>query len=137
MSEAIIGLIGVLLGGISVALLQSSLEKKNQININLNKIMEDKYKSLLIFMSCSLDIKKKRYFTLNEQIPNKTSEDYMNQIKEYYYHSLLYSPDSVIKALKNFILNPCKENFIKTAIEMRKDLWNKGTNLTIPDIEID
>ena len=99
--------------------------------------MEDKYRSLLVFMACVLDIEKRRYFSLNEQVPNTTKWDYMNQIKEYYYHSLLYSPDTVIISLKAFIDNPTKETYIKTAIAMRKDLWSKWTKLSIKDIVLD
>ena len=67
----------------------------------------------------------------------KTSQDYLNKIKEYYYHSILYCPDEVILALKQFIETPSKENYIKTATAMRKDLWNKGTKLKKEDIILD
>ena len=85
-------------------------------------------------MACAIDIDKKRYFSLNEQVENKSSEDYLNQIKEYYYHSLLYSPDNVITALKDFIITPDKINYIKVAKEMRKSLWNKNTKLSFEEI---
>ncbi len=90
-TEIFFGLFGGALGGIIVSLIKSHLDKKNEISINLNKIIEDKYRSLLVFMACALDIKKKKYFTLNEQIPLNTKEEYLQQIKEYYYHSVLYS----------------------------------------------
>ncbi len=136
-TQIIIGLLGGLIGGITVAVVQYFLDKKKEIELNLNKLMEDKYRSLLVFMACALDIEKRRYFTMNEQIQNKTSQDYLNQIMEYYYHSILYSPDEVILTLKQFIETPNKENYIKTAIAMRKDLWNKETKLKGEDIILD
>jgi len=136
-SQIIIGLAGGVVGGVIVAILQYFLDKRKEIDLGLNRIMEDKYRSLLVFMACALDIKKRRYFNLNEQTPNKTQKDYLNQIREYYYHGVLYSPDEVIIALKKFILKPSKENYLKTAIEMRKDLWNKNTKLKVQDIVIE
>lgn len=136
-AQIIIGLSGGIVGGIGVAVTQHFLDKKKEIELSFNKLMEDKYRSLLVFMACAIDIEKRRYFTLNEQTPNKTSQDFLNQIREYYYHSVLYSPDEVILALKQFIKAPTKDNYIKTATAMRKDLWNKETKLTIQDIIID
>ena len=136
-TQILIGLFSGALGGVVVSFVQNYLDKNKQLNLNLNKLTEDKYKNLLIFMACVLDINKKRYFHLNESVPNNTSQDYLNQIKEYYYHGLLYSNDEVIISLKNFIENPTKETYIKTAISMRKDLWNKNTKLKKEDILLD
>ena len=44
---------------------------------------------------------------------------------------MLYAPDSVLLSIKKFIVNPNNDNFMKTAIEMRKDLWKKKTKLKI------
>lgn len=135
--EIVTSLISAIIGGVIATVLKTLLEKRKEIEINLKKITEEKYRGLLIFMACALDVTKKRYFALNEQIPNETSEDYMNQIKEYYYHSLLYSSDDVIIALKKFIADPTKETYIKVAREMRKELWGKETNLLYNDLLLD
>jgi len=71
---------------------------------------------------------------MREEVPNTSEADYLNQIKEYYYHSILYSSDKVIIAVKVFIENPNKVNYVKVAKEMRKDLWNKNTKLTFEEI---
>lgn len=135
-TQILVGLGSAITGGIVATYLKTVLEKKKEIEISLQKITEDKYKSLLIFMACAIDIDKKRYFSLNEQVENKSSTDYLNQIKEYYYHSLLYSPDNVIVALKAFINSPDKLNYVKVAKEMRKDLWKKSTKLGFDEIII-
>jgi hypothetical protein len=90
-----------------------------------------------MFMACALDIEKKKYFTIHEQVVQKTSQDYMNQINEYYYHSALYSSDDVILSLKEFIKTPSQETYIKVAQVMRKDLWGKKTKLDFNDIRLD
>ena len=137
-TQTIIGFLSsALIGGITVAIIQHVLDKKKEIELNLNKLMEEKYRSLLVFMACALDIEKVRYFNIYEEREMKTSQDYLNKIKEYCYHSILYCPDEVILALKQFIETPSKENYIKTATAMRKDLWNKGTKLKKEDIILD
>ena len=137
-TQTIIGFLSsALIGGITVAIIQHVLDKKKEIELNSNKLMEEKYRSLLVFMACALDIEKVRYFNIYEEREMKTSQDYLNKIKEYYYHSILYCPDEVILALKQFIETPSEENYIKTATAMRKDLWNKGTKLKKEDIILD
>lgn len=128
---------GLGLGSILTAVVSSFLDKKKETDINLAKILEDKYRGLLVFMACALDIEKKKYFTINEQVNQKTSQDYMNQIVEYYYHSTLYSSDEVILSLKGFINTPSQEAYIKVAQSMRKDLWGRKTKIDFNDIRLD
>ncbi len=123
-------------GGVMVTIVGYFLDKKRDAATKLNGIMEDKYRSLLVFMACAIDINRRRYFTLNEQTPNKTSDDYLKQIEEYYYHSILYAPDDVIKKLKKFIIEPNRKSYIEVAIAMRNDLWKRKINLTDKDIII-
>lgn len=134
----IIGTLGVgtIIGGAITSMISSWLDKKKQVDLTLSKILEDKYRGLLVFMACALDIEKKKYFTINEQVEQKTSEDYLNQVREYYYHSTLYSSDEVILSLKGFIKNPCEENYVKVAQAMRKDLWKRKTNIDFSDIKL-
>jgi len=121
-TQIIISLISAFIGGIVATYLKAFLEKRKDIELSLNKITEDKYKSLLVFMACALDINKRRYFTISEQTENKTLEDYLSQIKEYYHHSTLYSPDNAIVSIREFIKSPSKKSYIKVAKKMRKEL---------------
>ncbi|MEX2410240.1 MAG: hypothetical protein WD607_02510 [Candidatus Paceibacterota bacterium] len=127
---------GLGLGSVVTAFVSSYLDKKKEVELNLAKILEDKYRSLLVFMACVLDIEKKKYFTINEQVAQKTSKEYLEQVKEYYYHSTLYSSDEVILALKNFIKSPNQEMYIKVAQAMRNDLWKRKTKLNFNDINL-
>jgi len=128
---------GLGFGSILTAIVSSFLDKKKETDLNLARILEDKYRGLLVFMACALDIEKKKYFTINEQVAQKTSQDYMNQIREYYYHSTLYSSDDVILSLKDFIKTPSQEEYIKVAQAMRKDLWGRKTKIDFNDIRLD
>jgi hypothetical protein len=122
-------LISAIIGDIVGTIIKSSLDKNREIELSHNQIIKENYKNLLIFMACVLDINKKRYFAMNEQIPNKTSHDYLNQLKEYYYHSILDSSDLVLIELKKFIIEPSKINYVNVAKSMRKELWAKKTKL--------
>lgn len=129
-------LAGLGFGSILTAIVSNALDKKKERDLNLARILEDKYRGLLVFMACALDIEKKKYFTINEQVTQKTSQDYLSQIKEYYYHSTLYSSDEVILALKDFIKSPSQEMYIKVAQAMRSDLWKRNTRLGFNDINL-
>lgn len=135
--EIITALISAVIGGIVATFIKSYFDKKNSIELSHKEVTKENYKSLLIFMACALDIEKRRYFSLHEQVPNKTSQDYLNQLKEYYYHSVLYSNDKVILALKNFINDPTKEMYVNVAREMRMELWGKRTSLGFKEILLD
>jgi len=135
-TEILTALVSAFIGGILATYLKSYLDKKSQIELSKQKINEDKYRSMLIFMACALDISKKRYFSLNEQHSNESSSDYLNQIKEYYYHSILYSSDDVILSIKRFIENPSQDNYVIVAKEMRKDIWGEKTKLTFEKIKL-
>ena len=130
-------LAGLGIGSIITSVVSSWLDKKKQIDLTLSKILEDKYRGLLVFMACALDIEKKKYFTINEQVEQKTSGDYLNQVREYYYHSTLYSSDEVILSLKEFIKSPSEESYVKVAQAMRKDLWKRKTDIDFSDIKFD
>ena len=53
---------------------------------------------------------------------------------EFYYSSLLYAPDEVLTAMKEFMESPTETNFMKTATAMRKDLWKKKTRVSLESL---
>ncbi|MBD3363445.1 hypothetical protein GF362_07040 [Candidatus Dojkabacteria bacterium] len=131
----IIELIAALgIGGIIGAWITSILEKRKEVQLKLNQINEEKYRSILVHMSCALDIENRKYFSINEEYKGKTKEYYLNCVKEYYFQSLLYTPDYIIKDLKLFLEDPNKTTFVRVAKSMRKDLWGKKTKLKIDEL---
>jgi hypothetical protein len=59
-----------------------------------------------------------------------------DRLAEFYYSSLLYSPDYVVKAMREFLNDPNEANFMKTAIAMRKDLWKKETKANLDTLSL-
>lgn len=122
------------IGGIVGAIVKYWLDNKKVLRVNLNQINEEKYRTLLIHMSCALDVNNRRYFTIKKDYEEDTQEYYMGCVKEYYYNSLLYSPDFVIIELKRFIEGPSKKSFIRVARAMRRDLWRSKTKLSVDQL---
>ncbi|MFI5141324.1 MAG: hypothetical protein ACHQII_03110, partial [Bacteroidia bacterium] len=69
-TQIIISLTSAVIGGVVATYLKTFLEKRKEIEISLQKITEDKYRSLLVFMACAIDVEKRRYFELREQVQN-------------------------------------------------------------------
>ena len=137
MEHAIYIIIGAIIGSIGsivLAIVNYFLNQKKEQILQYNQIMEEKYKSMLIFMICALDFDKRKHFNVPENAQYKSSGDYLNKLKEYYYHSLLYCPDEVLKFLKCFIEDPCRRRYIQTAQAMRKSLWKRKSKLTYENI---
>lgn len=139
--KQIIPLIAALgIGSIIGIVIKHALDRNAELRIKLKTINEEKYRTVLIYMSIILDPKNKNHFILNDNIlyglKNETEiRDYaLSKLKEYYYQSLLYASDNVMKSFKLFLLTQSRENYILTAREMRVDLWNHKTKLTIEEI---
>ena len=136
LSHLLIGLFGGLLGSIVIAFVKNKLEKSKIHQLKYKELMEEKYRYILIIMACILDYTNRNIFSVNEQTPAKSSEEYFFMLKGYYYHGLLYSSDEIIVAIKTFIENPCLKNYVKTAVVMRRDLWSKKTRLKYENIAL-
>jgi hypothetical protein len=137
----IISLITALgVGGVIGIVIKHLLDRNAELKIKLKTINEEKYRTILIYMSIILNPKNKDHFVLNDNIlysiknENDIQEYATSKLKEYYYQSLLYASDDVMRSFKLFLAKPDRENYIKTAQKMRADLWNNKTSLTIAEI---
>ena len=125
-----------IIGSIILVIIIYFLNQKEKLRLQYNQIIQEKYESMLVFMICVLDFDKRKHFGVPENAQYKSSDDYLDKLKEYYYHSSLYYPDEVLKSLKFFIEEPCRRHYIQTAQAMRKSLWKKKTKLTYEDISL-
>lgn len=92
-----------------------------------------------MYMSFILDPKNREHFIMKRELPDNLSEDEIRehskrQVTEYYYHSMLYATDNVLVALKKFIKESNRHNFLVAAKAMRQGLWNKRTKLNPNDM---
>ena len=131
---------GLGVGSIIGVIIKHLLDRNAELKIKLKTINEEKYRTILIYMSIIINPKNKDHFVLNDNIlyglrnENDIKEYAKSKLNEYYYQSLLYASDDVMKSFKLFLVSPNRENYILTAQKMRADLWNNKTNLTISEI---
>jgi hypothetical protein len=127
-------------GSIIGIVIKHLLDRNAELKIKLKTINEEKYRTILIYMSIIINPRNKDHFVLNDNIlyqlknENDIREYALSKLNEYYYQSLLYASDDVMKSFKLFLANPNRENYILTARKMRADLWNNKTNLTTSEI---
>jgi len=128
------------IGSIIGIVIKHLLDRNAEIKIKLKTINEEKYRTILIYMSIIINPKNKDHFILNDnilyQLKNESDirEYALSKLEEYYYQSLLYASDDVMKSFKLFLANPSRANYIWVAQKMRVDLWNNKTNLKTSEI---
>jgi len=141
LSTQIISLVTTLgLGSVMGIIIKSLLDRNSELKIKLKTINEEKYRTILIYMSILINPINKNHFILNDNIlytlktENEVQEYAISKLKAYYYQSLLYASDDVMRSFKLFLEAPDKQKYIITAEKMRVDLWNNKTTLTINEI---
>lgn len=128
------------IGSIIGIIIKHLLDKSSELKIKLKVINEEKYRTVLIYMSIILNPRNKDHFILNDTILYSLTEEKdireysISKLNEYYYQSLLYASDDVMRSFKTFLENPTRENYITSAQKMRIDLWNNKTHLKISEI---
>ncbi len=141
MTTQIISLLAALGVGSGIGvIIKHLLDRNAELKIKLKTINEEKYRTILIYMSIIINPKNKDHFVLNDNIlyslkdDNKIQEYATSKLKEYYYQSLLYASDDVMRSFKLFLAKADRKSYIMTAQKMRADLWNNKTTLTISEI---
>ncbi len=132
---AIIASLG--LGGLAGTILQSLLSNRNKMFEDEFKEKGKRYKAMMILMWTSLNPKSELFHLklYRKDIPN--AERLRKELKLELYNMMLYAGDNVIRALKLFIKKTTHESYSKVALEMRKDLYGKKTNINFDDIKIE
>ena len=130
---AILGIVGI--GGIIATSLTYVYEKRKQIKFSEQKEKEKRYMAIVIQMRIVVEPDQMKY--VEHLRPDlKTLEDWKNEVRTEWFNLLLFASDDVIKSFKDFILKPNNTTYAKTVIAMRKDLWNKKTNLKPEEINL-
>jgi len=123
---AILGVLGV--GSVIATCLTYIFDKRKRIKFNEQEYKKMRYKAMVLHMKVMLKPDDLKY--IQQQRPDlKNMEDVKNEVETELYNCLLFASDDVIKSLKEFILKPNKATYAKTIFAMRKDCWNKKTNL--------
>ncbi len=118
------------------ALVTFFLSRNKEILFAQREHREKQYISTAFFMEAFLSPEKIPWMNARWISDAKTQDDILEYLISQYNQMLLYSWKNVILSLKKFIENPSEKNFLKVTIEMRKDLWNKKTDLKLNEIQL-
>lgn len=129
-----ITLLGV--GGIAGVYITFLLDKKKELEFKQLEQKEKRYKSCLLYMDVFFEPKNIKYLS-SRQPDIDNAQDVIEYLKAEYHEMLLYASKDVILSVKKFINNPTRENFLKTVLSMRQDLWVKKNDLELDSIRID
>ncbi len=134
--EIIISVLGVVgTASIISACLTYVFDKRKKIAFREQEYKEMRYKAMVLHMKCLLTPSDLKYMQLHR--PDlKNMADVKNEVETEWYNSLLYASDDVIKSLKEFIRKPDNMNYAKTVVAMRRDCWNKKTNLKTEELSL-
>ncbi len=124
------------IGGIVGGYITFLLDKKKELEFRQLEQKEKRYKSCLLYMDVFFEPKNIKYLSSRQQdIDNP--QDVLEYLKAEYHEMLLYASKNVILSVKEFINTPTRENFLKTVLSMRQDLWVKKNDLELASINID
>ena len=124
------------IGGIVGAYITFLLDKKKEMEFKQLENKEKRYKSCLLYMDVFFEPKNIKYLS-SRQPDIDNAQDVIEYLKAEYHEMLLYASKEVIVSVKAFINNPNRENFLKTVLSMRQDLWIKKNDLELDSIGLD
>jgi len=127
------------IGGFIGSYLQHLWSQKGKTELRIQRENRGHYESNLVWMRIILKPEMVENFNVarldpllsKQRNPSEIKKLAENRLVEFYYSSVLFSPDYVLTAMKEFIKNPTEANFMKSAIAMRKDLWKKKTKASL------
>lgn len=125
--------------------LQHMWTQKRETELRIQSLNVKHYESTLVFMRIVLDPKKIDHFTVAREDPviskltNAHEIGYFarQRLNEFYYSSVLFYSDDVLKAIKEFLQDTSEETFMKTAVAMRKDLWKKNSKMDLKTLSLE
>lgn len=124
------------IGGIVGGYITFLLDKKKELEFRRLEQKEKRYKSCLLYMDVFFEPKNIKYLS-SRQPDIDNAHDVIEYLKAEYHEMLLYASKDVILSVRAFIETPNRENFLKTVLSMRQDLWVKKKNLDLNEIGID
>jgi len=132
------------IGGFIGSYLQHLWNQKQETESRIQSDNRGHYESNLVWMRIVIKPEMVENFNVarldpllsKQKNPSEIRKLAENRLTEFYYSSMLFSPDYVLTAMKEFIKNPTEANFMKSAIAMRKDLWKKKTKVNLESLSL-
>ena len=123
------------IGSLITAVVSHYLGKGKEVDFKKHEQKERRYRSVLLYMVVYFEPQNIKF--LSSRQPDISSQkDVIEYLKAEYHEMLLYSPREVLIAVKKFISEPTRENFLAAVLEMRADLWIGKHDLNLEEIKI-
>jgi hypothetical protein len=126
-------LLGV--GGLAGGYVTYLLDKRKTREFQVLEQKRNRYKSCLLYMDAFFEPKNIKYLS-SRHADIEDASDVIEYLKMEFFEMTLYASKEVILAVKTFIEEPVRENFLKTILAMRQDLSLSRVDLRLPDIEL-
>jgi hypothetical protein len=136
-SQTIISALTLLgLGGIVGGYITYLLDKKKEREFKVLEQKEKRYKSCLLYMDAFFEPKNIKYLS-SRQPDIDEPQDVIEYLKMEFHEMILYASKDVIFAVKAFIENPVRQNFLNAILAMRGDLSAKRIDLDLEKIKLE
>ncbi len=117
------------IGGILGAYFQSRFQHKKELEKDLHELKRKRYGAILIQMLTVLD-PERGMEKIKEFRPDlKNMDDVKAELKTEMLNAVLFANDEVMKAMSEFSKNPTYENYLKSVVGMRRELWGRKTKV--------
>lgn len=124
--------------------LQELWSHRNETANKIQSKNQGTYNSTLVWMRILLNPESVGFYNVGKMDDSllrmsatELREHSKKMLVSFYYESMLYYPDDILMLIKEFLNNPSKENMLKTAVAMKKDLWNKETKTSLDTLSIE
>lgn len=132
----ILTLLGAIIGAAIPNVITYYSNKRAIRDQSQHSTKEGRYKALLFLMYAMLDFDNQKENLLKHGRNFNDIGSLKDELLAELTFATLYASDSVILNLKSFIKNPTEDSYLKATVEMRKDLYNLKTKLTVSDLKI-
>jgi hypothetical protein len=118
------------IGGVLGASFTYFWQKRKEIQLKQNELKEKRYLCILLLMYAYVNPKEfKNIKRLRPEIQSR--DDLKGELQTEWVNCWIYASDETIGSFKKFLEEPTEDNFAKTVLYMRQELWNKPTKLPL------
>jgi type II secretory pathway component PulJ len=134
MSTIISLLTALSIGALISSSFQFWIDKAKSQRQKRDDFKETRYKAIVILMHSLLEFDLAKPMLEQHRKDLKNVEDLKYELLSEWRNMLLFASDGVLRAMKIFLKSPTEENFWRTGLEMRKDLYGLKTKIEVKDL---
>ena len=123
------------LGGIIGGYFSHILARNKELQFKILELKEKRYRSCILFMDAYFHPENIKYLSSRHPDING-AYDVAAYLRMEYQDMLFYAPKSVAVSVKEFIDAPSDELYLRSILQMRKDLWTKQADLTLEEVRL-